>query len=80
MLTPQETGELRLLNGSLQYAAVHTRPDIAAKVGYLQSRIPKGEVRDLVEANRVLHEAKAHPVSLMVVPIEQEHVTFLHVF
>ena len=74
--TPQEVGELRMLNGSLQYAAVHTRPDIAAKVGYLQTKVPKGEVQHLIEANRILQEAKAHPVSLKVVPIEQSHVTF----
>ena len=75
-LEPDEIRELRRLNGSLQYAAVHTRPDIAAKVGYLQTRVTKGEVRHLIEANRVLHEAKTHPVSLMIVPIAEEHVTF----
>ena len=75
-LTPEEVKELRRLNGSLQYAAVHTRPDIAAKVGYLQTRITKGEVQHLVEANRVLHEAKVNPISLMVVPLEEDHVTF----
>ena len=32
---------LRQLCGSLQYAAVQTRPDISAKVGILQSQIPK---------------------------------------
>ena len=41
-----------------------------------QILLQKGEVQPLVEANRILHEAKAHPVSLMVVPIEQSHVTF----
>ncbi|CAE7367547.1 GIP, partial [Symbiodinium pilosum] len=30
-LTPEEVKELRRLNGSLQHAAVHTRPDLAAK-------------------------------------------------
>ena len=68
--------ELLRLNGSLQYAAVHTRPDISAKVGMLQSVIPKAEVRHLIEANRVLHEAKSHHLSLMIVPIEEQHLTF----
>ena len=75
-LSPEEVHELRRLNGSLQYAAVHTRPDIAAKVGFLQSQVTKGRVRHLIEANRVLHEAKSHAVSITVVPIPEEHVTF----
>ena len=75
-LTPEEVKELRRLSGSLQYAAVHTRPDIAAKVGFLQTRINKGQVQHLLDANKVLHEAKSHRVSLMVVPIQEEHVTF----
>ena len=75
-LTPEEVKELRRLNGSLQYAAVHTRPDLAAKVGFLQTRINKGQVQHLLEANKVLQEAKSHRVSLMIVPIEEDHVTF----
>ena len=75
-LTPEEVKELRRLNGSLQYAAVHTRPDIAAQVGFLQTRINKGQVQHLLDANKVFHEAKSHRVSLMVAPIQEEHVTF----
>ena len=75
-LSASEVHELRRLNGSLQYAAVHTRPDIAAKVGFLQSMVTKGRVKHLLEANKVLHEAKSHAVSLMVVPIPEKHVTF----
>ena len=75
-LTSEETQELRRLNGSLQYAAVHTRPDIAAKVGFLQSSINRAEVGHLLEANKVLYEAKSNAVALMIVPIEENHVTF----
>ena len=75
-LSSAEVHELRRLNGSLQYAAVHSRPDIAAKVGYLQSQVNKGRVKHLIEANRVLREAKSHSVSLMIVPIPEQHVTF----
>ena len=75
-LTPEEVKELRRLNGSLQYAAVHTRPDIAAKVGFLQTRVNKGQVQHLLEANKGLHETKANRVSLMIVPISEQHVTF----
>ncbi|CAE7416296.1 TY5A [Symbiodinium microadriaticum] len=52
-LSASEVHELRRLNGSLQYAAVHTRPDIAAKVGFLQSMVTKGRVKHLLEANKV---------------------------
>ena len=36
-VTEPERQQLRRLCGSLQYAAVHTRPDLAAKTGQLQS-------------------------------------------
>ena len=67
---------LRQLCGSLQYAAVQTRPDISAKVGILQSQIPKACIEDLLEANRVLLEAKKNPVNLVIVPIREDQVSF----
>ena len=75
-LTSAEVHELRRINGSLQFAAVHTRPDISAKVGYLQSCINRATMKNLVEASRVLHEAKTHKVSIMVVPLKPENVMF----
>ena len=67
-LTPGEVTQLRSLTGALQYAAVHTRPDLAAKIGEVQSRVQKATVEEMVFANRILHEAKSHPVSLMALP------------
>ena len=67
---------LRQLCGSLQYAAVQTRPDICAKVGLLQSAIPRACIEDLLEANRVLLEAKANPVTILLVPIPEDQVAF----
>jgi hypothetical protein len=55
---------------------VQTRPDICAKVGLLQSAIPRACIEDLLEANRVLLEAKAHPVTIQVVPIPESQVAF----
>ena len=75
-LTPMETQQLRQICGSLQYASVHTRPDLSAKVGELQSAVSKGKIEHLISANRVLYEAKSHPVSLMIVPIKEQQVTF----
>ena len=75
-LSSAETQSLRQICGSLQYAAVHTRPDISAKVGELQAAIPCGRVEHLILANRVLFEAKSKPVNLMIVPIAESKVTF----
>ena len=75
-VTAEERQRLRSLIGALQYASVHSRPDISAKVGELQSGISKATVGDLIMGNKVLHEAKGHQVSLMVLPISPKHVTF----
>ena len=55
----------------------HSRPDIATKVAYLQKCIPTARVEDLLEANRVLREAKefAH-TSLYVRPLPFRELTF----
>ena len=75
-LTPVEVQHLRRICGSLQFAAVHTRPDLSAKVGQLQSMVTKGQVQHLLEANRVLYEGKKYPVCIMIVPIPEHQVTF----
>eukprot|EP00435_Cladocopium_sp_Y103_P022581 s1765_g5.t1 len=71
-----ERQQLRRLCGSLQYAAVHTRPDLAAKTGQLQSVVTRAKVKHLIEANRVLYEGKTHPVCLLLVPIPESQVAF----
>ena len=71
-----ERQQLRQLCGSLQYASVHTRPDISAKVGVTASKINTACVEDLLQANRVLVEAKANRISLITVPIPESRVTF----
>ena len=45
-------------------------------MGELQSAINRATISDLVTANKVLAEAKQNPVSLMVLPISPESVTF----
>ncbi|CAL1145947.1 unnamed protein product [Cladocopium goreaui] len=72
----KERHALRSLIGALQYAGVHTRPDLCAKIGEVQASVTKATVADLVQCNKILHEAKSHPVSLMVLPIEPKQVTF----
>ena len=60
VVSEQERQQLRALIGSLQYAAVNTRPDLCSRLGWLQSRINTAKVSTLIEANRTLHEAKQH--------------------
>ena len=45
-------------------------------MGILQSQIPKACIEDLLEANRVLLEAKKNPVNLVIVPIREDQVSF----
>lgn len=59
-VTDMERQHLRRLCGSLQHAAVHTRPDLSAKTGLLQSMVTKAKVKHLLKANKVLMEDKKH--------------------
>ena len=53
-----ELTSLRGLIGSLQYAVTHTRPDLAAKLGEIQSQMSGPTVQTMLDANKVLREAK----------------------
>ena len=75
-VTESERQEIRQLCGSLQYASVNTRPDLAAKIGEVQSRVTRATVGDSLALNRILHEAKTNPVCLHLVPIPIEELTF----
>ena len=76
--TEDETRQLRALVGSLQYASVNTRPDLSCKLGLIQTEITKATVKTLMEANKLLHEAKKYQsVSLCVKSIPPEKVRFI---
>lgn len=77
-VTEEEQQSLRAIIGSLQYASVNTRPDLASRLSMLQSKINQARVETLIEANRVLHEAKRHhDVSLVIQPIACDDFRFL---
>jgi hypothetical protein len=59
-VSDSERQGLRGLIGSLQYAATNTRPDVAAKLSFLQSKINCAKISDLLDANRLLGEAKKY--------------------
>ena len=76
-LTEREVQQLRGLCGSLQYAAVHSRPDLATRVAGLQKGITKATVETLLEGNRTLREAQNHAdTSIIVRSIPVEEVCF----
>ena len=77
-ITDEEKHSLRGLIGSLQYAAVNTRPDLSSQLSFLQSSINSGTVETLIQANRTLHDAKKHhDVSITIHPIAPQDVRFL---
>ena len=77
-ITEPERQALRGLVGSLQYAAVHTRPDISSRLSMLQSSINSATVTTLINANQALHEAKKHhDTTIQIQPIPLEDFRFL---
>ena len=77
-VTEEERQQLRGLIGSLQYASVHTRPDLSSRLSALQSKINSATVDILMHANKALHEAKSHhDVTIVVQPIRAGDLRFL---
>ena len=73
-----ERQSLRALIGSLSYAAINTRPDLGSRLSWLQSSINKAVVSTLIEANKVLHEAKLFAdTSIKVQPIPLRDIRFV---
>ena len=77
-ITEEERQALRGLIGSLQYAAVHTRPDLSSRLSMLQSSINSATINTLISANQALHEAKKyHDTTIQIQPIPIEDFRFL---
>ena len=77
-VTETERQSLRGLIGSLSYAAINTRPDLGSRLSWLQSSINKAVVGTLMEANKVLHEAKQFAdTSIKVQPIPLHEIRFV---
>eukprot|EP00435_Cladocopium_sp_Y103_P026958 s175_g6.t1 len=78
VVSEAERQSLRAVIGSLQYAAVNTRPDLCSRLSWLQSEINKATIGTLIEANRILHEAKRYSdVQVVVKPIPIQEVRFV---
>ena len=77
-VTEDERGLLRGLIGSLQYAAVNTRPDLSSRLSLLQSSINTATIETLQDANRLLHEAKRHhDVTITIKSIPPKQFRFM---
>ena len=53
--------------------SVNTRPDVSARLSFLQSRIHCATIHDLLEANRLLGDAKKHAdvtINIQSIPVE----------
>ena len=77
-VTERERQDLRALIGSLQYASVNTRPDLASRLSFLQSAINQATVDTLIQGNRILHEAKRYKTTcIRIQPIPMDKIRFL---
>ena len=78
--TESEKSKLRGLVGSLQYAVTHTRPDIASKLGEVQTDMANPTIQTLLSCNKVLREAQEHSdvqIYFRSIPPDQlTHVSF----
>ena len=78
IITEEECHQLRGLIGSLQYAAVHTRPDLLSSLSFLQSQINSATVSTLMQANKALHIAKKNSdVTIKINPINPKDLRFM---
>eukprot|EP00435_Cladocopium_sp_Y103_P017847 s883_g4.t1 len=59
-LDPKEISILRAVNGSLNWLASQSRPDIAAQTSLSQQAMSKPQVHHLCEVNNVIRRAKQH--------------------
>ena len=77
-VTERERQDLRALIGSLQYAAVNTRPDLSSRLSFIQNDINQATIATLIQGNQILHEAKRHKdTSICIQPIPMDKIRFL---
>ena len=73
--TEEEISQLRTQLGSLAWLTKETRPDLAGRIALLQQTMPHPRVRDLIEGNAIVAEAKKFQDSgIRVMPIAPENL------
>ena len=70
-LTEKEVSQLRAITGAINWAVTSSRPDLAAANAVLQQRVSKATVADLIEANKLIAEARDHAkMTVKIQPME----------
>ena len=60
LLNPGQIRVLRAINGSLNWIASQSRPDLAVQTSMCQQSFPQPKLHNLREANQAIHRAKQH--------------------
>ena len=77
-VTESERQALRGLVGSLQYAATNSRPDVSARLSFLQAKLNAATIQELLDANKLLQDAKMFKnTRIKIKPIPLSAVRFL---
>ena len=77
-VTESERQALRGLVGSLQYAATNSRPDVSARLSFLQAKLNAATMQELLDANKLLQDAKMFKnTRIKIKPIPLSAVRFL---
>ena len=76
-LTDPERTLLRVKAGELNWLQAISRPDLAGAVTLLQTSFGEPKVAHLMEANRLIREAKNNPVQLRIRPLEIQNLMFI---
>ena len=77
-ITDRETTQLRAITGAINWAVTSSRPDLAVANAVLQQRTTRATVHDLVEANKLIGEARDHSaLTLTVKPMPWDKLALL---
>ncbi|CAE7202193.1 GIP [Symbiodinium sp. CCMP2592] len=73
-LTPDEIKCFRAINGSLNWLATQSRPDLSTQVSFAQQSLPTPRVSDALAVNQAIRRARQHaalPLVYQSIPLEQ---------
>jgi transposase InsO family protein len=69
-ITEEEQSEMRSKIGQLLWTARQTRPDVMFEASTLSGRIKTGQVKDLIEMNKVIKRVKTEKLTLKFQPLQ----------
>lgn len=77
ILPEQQNRVLRAINGSRNWIASHSRPDVAAQTSMSQQAFPRPTIQHLREANNAIRRVKQHKgvkIHFQPIPPDQLHI------